>query len=56
MKPASIIEYAGNWRAAIFMCGCVRAGRDELGILIGQLDETGEKLQNMFEELQREHT
>jgi two-component system, OmpR family, phosphate regulon sensor histidine kinase PhoR len=29
--------------------------RDELGLLSAQLNETGEKLQKMFEELQKEH-
>jgi two-component system, OmpR family, phosphate regulon sensor histidine kinase PhoR len=48
------IEYAGNWRAAIFMRGCVRQEVTSC-IFIGQLNETGEKLQKIFEELHREH-
>ncbi|HYO80229.1 MAG TPA: ATP-binding protein [Bryobacteraceae bacterium] len=54
-KLASIIEYAGKLARGDFEARLKRTGRDELGILGEQLNETGEKLQKMFEQLQHEH-
>jgi two-component system phosphate regulon sensor histidine kinase PhoR len=55
-KLASIIDYAGKLARGDFGARLHRGGRDELGVLSEQLNETGEKLQAMFEQLQREHT
>jgi two-component system phosphate regulon sensor histidine kinase PhoR len=55
-KLASIIDYAGKLARGDFQARLQRGGRDELGVLMEQLNETGEKLQAMFEQLQREHT
>lgn len=55
-KLATIIDYAGKLARGEFQARLKRSGRDELGVLIEQLNETGEKLQAMFEQLQREHT
>lgn len=55
-KLAMIIEYAGKLARGEFQARLERGGRDELGVLTEQLNETGEKLQAMFEQLQREHT
>jgi two-component system, OmpR family, phosphate regulon sensor histidine kinase PhoR len=53
-KLASIIDYAGKLARGDFHARLREPGRDELGILGHQLNETGEKLQKMFEQLQRE--
>jgi two-component system phosphate regulon sensor histidine kinase PhoR len=53
-KLASIIDYAGKLARGDFRARLQAPGRDELGILSHQLNETGEKLQEMFEQLQRE--
>ncbi len=50
-----IIDYAGKLAEGNFRARLERPGTDELGILSGKLNETGEKLEKMFEELQREH-
>jgi two-component system, OmpR family, phosphate regulon sensor histidine kinase PhoR len=55
-KLATIIDYAGKLARGEFQARLKRTGRDELGVLTEQLNETGEKLQAMFEQLQREHT
>jgi two-component system, OmpR family, phosphate regulon sensor histidine kinase PhoR len=55
-KLASIIDYAGKLARGDFHARLRGGGGDELGILTQQLNETGEKLQKMFEQLQREHT
>ena len=55
-KLAMIIEYAGKLARGEFQARLKRGGRDELGVLTDQLNETGEKLQAMFQQLQREHT
>ena len=55
-KLATIIDYAGKLARGEFKARLKRTGRDELGVLTEQLNETGEKLQAMFEQLQREHT
>ena len=54
-KLATIIDYAGKLARGEFQARLTRGGRDELGVLTEQLNETGEKLQAMFEQLQREH-
>jgi two-component system, OmpR family, phosphate regulon sensor histidine kinase PhoR len=55
-KLAAIIEYAGTLARGEFTARLNNTGRDELGILSRQLNETGEKLQRMFEQLQHEHS
>jgi two-component system, OmpR family, phosphate regulon sensor histidine kinase PhoR len=55
-KLAAIIGYAGQLAKGDFEARLPNPGDDELGILGKQLNETGEKLQAMFEQLQREHT
>jgi two-component system phosphate regulon sensor histidine kinase PhoR len=54
-KLAAIIEYAGRLARGEFEARLKGGGRDELGILVEQLNDTGEKLQGMFEQLQHEH-
>lgn len=54
-KLAAIIDYAGRLARGEFNARLRGGGRDELGILSEQLNETGEKLQHMFEQLQHEH-
>jgi two-component system phosphate regulon sensor histidine kinase PhoR len=54
-KLAMIIDYAGKLARGEFQARLKRGRRDELGVLSEQLNETGEKLQAMFEQLQREH-
>ena len=51
----AIIEYAGELAEGNFDARLKRAGRDELGVLSGKLNETGEKLEHMFKQLQTEH-
>lgn len=55
-KLADISAYAGQLAQGNFQARLKHPGNDELGLLAGQLNETGEKLQAMFEQLQREHT
>lgn len=50
-----IIEYAGKLAEGNFHARLDSPGADELGVLERKLNETGEKLEKMFEELQREH-
>lgn len=54
-KLASIIDYAGKLARGDFRARLKMTSRDELGILTEQLNETGEKLEKMFEQLQLEH-
>ena len=55
-KLAAIIEYASKLARGEFEARLQpSAARGELGMLTDQLNETGEKLQKMFEQLQREH-
>jgi len=54
-RLGSIIDYASTLATGNFSARLEHQGRDELGILGRQLNETGEKLQKMFEELEREH-
>jgi two-component system phosphate regulon sensor histidine kinase PhoR len=50
-----IIEYAGTLATGDFKARLAHPGKGELGTLGRQLNETGEKLQGMFEALEREH-
>jgi two-component system phosphate regulon sensor histidine kinase PhoR len=54
-KLAAIIDYAGKLARGDFHARLQKGGKDELDILSQQLNETGENLQKMFEQLQREH-
>jgi two-component system phosphate regulon sensor histidine kinase PhoR len=54
-RLGAIIDYASTLATGNFGARLEHQGHDELGILGRQLNETGEKLQKMFEELQREH-
>jgi len=54
-RLAAIIDYAGKLARGEFEARLAGGGRDELGMLVRQLNDTGEKLQEMFEALQREH-
>lgn len=54
-KVGNIIDFAGKLADGNFHARMERPGRDELGILARKLNETGEKLQRIFEQLEREH-
>ena len=54
-KLANIIAFASKLARGEFEARLNVTTRDELGVLSAQLNETGEKLQKMFEELQKEH-
>ncbi len=54
-KLGAIIDYASTLSTGDFSKRLADTGKDELGVLAGQLNETGEKLRQMFDELQREH-
>jgi two-component system phosphate regulon sensor histidine kinase PhoR len=54
-KLAQIIEFAGKLARGDFHARLHMSTHDELGLLSAQLNETGEKLRKMFEELQKEH-
>ncbi len=54
-RLGAVIHYASTLAMGNFKARLQDPGNDELGILGKQLNETGEKLQKMFEELQREH-
>jgi two-component system phosphate regulon sensor histidine kinase PhoR len=54
-RLGSIINYASSLSTGRFDVHLAKGGNDELGILAKQLEETGEKLQRMFAELQAEH-
>jgi two-component system phosphate regulon sensor histidine kinase PhoR len=53
-KLGSIIDYAAQLAQGNFSARLTRLGPDELGVLSGKLNETGEKLQAMFHQLQQE--
>jgi two-component system phosphate regulon sensor histidine kinase PhoR len=53
-KLGSIIEYAAQLAQGNFSARLTRLGPDELGVLSSKLNETGEKLQAMFQQLQEE--
>lgn len=54
-RLSDIIGHAGKLADGNFGAQLNKAGRDELGILAGKLNETGRKLRLMFDQLQREH-
>jgi two-component system phosphate regulon sensor histidine kinase PhoR len=54
-KLGRIIEYAAKLASGNFEARLANPGSDELGILGTKLNETGQKLEAMFEQLEREH-
>ncbi|HBY58376.1 MAG TPA: hypothetical protein DEH78_01050 [Solibacterales bacterium] len=54
-RLGEIIHHAGTLATGNFKARLASTGRDELGTLSAKLNETAEKLQRMFEELQHEH-
>ena len=54
-RLGAIIDYASTLATGNFNAKLERIGSDELGTLGRQLNETGDKLRLMFEELQHEH-
>jgi two-component system phosphate regulon sensor histidine kinase PhoR len=54
-KLGRIIDYAGKLAEGNFRARLSKPGTDELGVLGNKLNDTGEKLEVMFEQLQREH-
>lgn len=54
-RLGAIIDYASTLATGDFRARLDVRGNDELGVLGQQLNETGAKLQKMFEELEREH-
>jgi two-component system phosphate regulon sensor histidine kinase PhoR len=54
-RLGATIQYASTLAMGNFRARLQDPGNDELGILGKQLNETGEKLQKMFEELEHEH-
>ena len=55
-KLAQIIEFAGKLARGDFQARLHLSTGGELGVLTAQLNETGEKLQKMMEELQKEQS
>jgi two-component system phosphate regulon sensor histidine kinase PhoR len=54
-RLGAIIEYSANLARGNFHARLEKTGNDELGTLGVKLNETGKKLEAMFQELQREH-
>lgn len=57
-RLGSIIEFAHQLARGNFSARLTRytgSGSDEFGVLTARLNDTGEKLQEMFEQLQKEH-
>lgn len=54
-RLGSIIDYAAQLARGNFHARLTKTGTDELGLLERKLNETGEKLEGMFQELEREH-
>ena len=54
-RLAGIIDYAGKLAQGDFAARLPNPGRDELGLLGHKLNDTGAKLENMVQELGREH-
>lgn len=54
-KLGKIIDYSSALARGQFGARLDKMGKDELGILSRKLNETGENLERMFNELQREH-
>lgn len=50
-----IIDYSGELAQGHFSARLDAKGKDELGILSRKMNDTGENLEQMFNELQREH-
>ncbi|MBZ2178204.1 MAG: HAMP domain-containing protein [Acidobacteria bacterium] len=50
-----IIEYSAELAKGNFQARLATPGRDELGLLERKLNETGQTLEGMFQELEREH-
>src|SRR5690606_23132906 len=50
----AIIEYAGKLAEGNFGARLKKVGSDELGVLSAKLNDTGEKLEAMFNQLQEE--
>jgi len=55
-KLGLIIDYAAQLAQGNFQARLHETGSDELGVLGNKLNETGEKLEAMFEQLEREHS
>lgn len=55
-KLGAIIDYAGQLAQGNFGARLKVLGPDELGVLSGKLNDTGEKLQAMFEQIQKEQS
>ena len=54
-RLGNIIEYSAELAKGNFQARLARPGGDELGLLERKLNETGETLEGMFQELEREH-
>ncbi len=54
-KLGAIIEYAGRLSEGDFKARLAMRGNDEFGVLGAKLNDTGEKLERMFEQLEQEH-
>jgi two-component system phosphate regulon sensor histidine kinase PhoR len=54
-RLGAIIDYASQLAKGNFQVRLEKTGKDELGVLGSQLNETGLKLKGMFEELEKEH-
>ncbi len=54
-KLGAIIEFAGKLAQGDFKARLPLKGGDELGVLGVKLNETGEKLEKMFQQLEQEH-
>ncbi|MCA2972064.1 MAG: HAMP domain-containing protein [Acidobacteriaceae bacterium] len=54
-RLGQIIEYSAELAKGNFQARLAAPGRDELGLLERKLNETGQTLEGMFQELEREH-
>jgi two-component system, OmpR family, phosphate regulon sensor histidine kinase PhoR len=54
-KIGQLIQYAGELAQGNFRARLQEQGKDELGVLGAELNQTGERLQQIFEQFQREH-
>jgi two-component system, OmpR family, phosphate regulon sensor histidine kinase PhoR len=54
-RLGNIIDYSSELARGHFQARLDKTGKDELGILSRKLNETGENLEQMLNELQREH-
>lgn len=55
-RLGTIIDFAGQLAQGNFSARLTRGGGDEFGVLTAKLNETGEKLEQMFDQLQREQS